>query len=103
MFGRNTLFGIVPQFGQPFADRAAERNLRQVILRHNVLGLHPRRRRLGIVVFEPAVGIGNLRTEIIIGHVGALRPGIGHVFYLFHIVAACQYRRGAREGRRHAR
>ena len=103
VFGRNTLFGVVPQFGQPFADRAAERNLRQVILRHDVLGLHPRRRRLRVVVFEPAVGIGNLRPEVIIGHVGALRPGIGHVFYLFHVAAACQYRRGAREGRRHAR
>ena len=98
VFGRDTLLGVIPQLGQPPADRVAERNLRQVILRHGILGLDPCRRRLRIVVFQPTVGIRDLRPEIVVHHVGALRLGVGHVFYLLHVVATCHHRRRPREG-----
>ena len=98
VFGRDALLGVIPQLGQPPADRVAERDLRQVILRHGILGLDPCRRRLRIVVFQPTVGIRDLRPEIVVHHVGALRLGVGHVFYLLHVVATCHHRRRPREG-----
>ena len=87
------LLGIVPQLGQPLADRPAERNLREIVLGHGVLGGDPGGRRFGIVVFEPPVGIGNLGTEIVVHHVAALGFGVRQVFDLFHVAATCRHRR----------
>ena len=48
---------------------------------------------LGIVVFEPTIRVGNLRTEIVVRHLAAFRHGVRLVFYLFHIAATRRYRR----------
>ena len=94
---RRPLLGIVPQFGQPLADRTAEGDLREVVLRHGILGRHPGSRRLRIVILEPAVGIGHLGAEIVVHDPAALGFGVGHPFYLLHVAAGCCKGRHARE------
>ena len=71
------LLGIVPQLGEPLADGSAEGYLREVVLRHGILGRNPGGRSLRIVVLEPAVGVGNLHAEIVVHHVAALGGRIG--------------------------
>ena len=98
VLARGALLGVVPHFGQPLADGPAERNLREVVLRHGVLGGDPRGRGLRVVVLEPAVGIGNLRAEIVVHHVAAHGLGVRLMFYLFHIAAACRRRCAEQKG-----
>ena len=95
------LLGIVPQLGQPVADRPAERNLREVVLRHGVLGLDPCGRGLRTVVLEPAVGVGHLHAEIVVRHRAPFGLGIGQMLYLFHvrISATCGSHGPQHEGR----
>ena len=61
----------------PAADLLAEGDLGQVIESDLVLGLHPFRRRLGLVVLEPAIRVGDFCAEIIIHHVALLGNAVG--------------------------
>ena len=85
-FRGGTLFGVVPQLGQTLFDGLAEGNLRQVVEGHFVFGLYPGGRRFGAVVLEPAVVVGNLCAEVVVGHVAALGFGVGQMFYFLHLI-----------------
>ncbi len=102
MLGGDALLGIVPQLGEPLADGPAKRNLRQIIVRHGVLGSDPGGRGLGIVVFEPTVGVGHDGAEIIVDHLAARGVGIGLMLDLFHLrTTCCNHRRAARKEHGH--
>ena len=83
MLGGDAPLGIVPQLGEPLADGPAERNLRQIIVRYGVLGSDPGGRGLGIVVFEPTVGVGHDGAEVVVDHLAARGVGIGPMLDLF--------------------
>ena len=87
---RRPLPGVVPQLGEPLTDGVAEGNLRQVVVRHGVFGLDPGGRGLREVVLEPAVGIGDLRAEVVVHDPAALGLGIGQEFDPLHIVTTCK-------------
>ena len=87
--GGNALLGVVPELGEALADGPAERNLREVVVRHGVLGGDPGGRSLRVVVLEPAVGVGHLRAEVVVDHLAARGVGIGLMLDLFHLRATC--------------
>ena len=96
------LFGIVPQLGQPLADRVAVGYLPQVVLRDGVLGLDPCGRGLRIVVLQPAVGVGDLGAEVVVHHLAARGFGVGKAFD-FHLVAFAACRQGGGAQRKEGR
>ncbi len=100
VFGGDALLGVVPQFGKPLADGLAERNLRQVVVRHGVLGLDPGCRGFRGVVLQPAVGVGHGGAEIVVDRLPALGVGVGQVLDRFHLCATgCEHRGTARQER----
>ena len=76
----STLLRVVPELSQALADLIAIGNLREVIEGHIVLCLDPLSGFGGVVVLQPAVGIGYLGAEIVIHNLTTLGSGIGFQF-----------------------
>ena len=76
----STLLRVVPELSQALADLIAIGNLREVIEGHIVLCLDPLGCFGGVVVLQPAVGIGYLGAEIVIHNLTTLGSGIGFQF-----------------------
>ena len=89
-FARNVVLGVVPQLGETAPDFVPVRNLCEVVLRHLVLGTHPRRGFGSVVILHPAVGILHPGAEIVV--YGGIHPCDGIIFHgnLFHFAAACR-------------
>ena len=64
---------VVPELRQPLADRLALRDLVEIAERQLVLGLDPGVRVGRVRVFQPAVGIGDLRAVIVVDLIDRLR------------------------------
>ncbi len=68
---------VVPQLREAGVYLRAIGNLRKIIERHLVLGRHPGCRFGGIVILQPAVGIGYRGAVIVVRHVDLRRLRIG--------------------------
>ena len=75
-----TLLRVVPELSQTLADLIAVGNLREIVERYLVLSLYPLGGFGGIVVLQPAIGIGHLSSEIVINNLTTLGCGIGFQF-----------------------
>ncbi len=68
--------GIIVDLGQASPDLLPERDLGQIIKGDLVLCFDPFRCRLGLIVLEPAVGIGDFGPKVVIHHVALRGYGI---------------------------
>ena len=75
-----TLLRVVPELSQTLADLIAVGNLREIVERNLVLSLYPLGGFGGVVVLQPAIGIGHLSSEIVINNLTTLGCGIGFQF-----------------------
>ena len=75
--GRRRVAGIIVDLGQSPPDPLPEGDLLKEGEGHGVLGLDPGFDLLGVVVLEPAVGVGDLGPEVIVDPVGLPGDRIG--------------------------
>ena len=61
---------VIPQFRQPFFDGCAFGNGGEKGVGDMIFRIHPGLGFLGIIVFQPAKGIGNFRAVVVVNLVG---------------------------------
>ena len=80
---RGAHFFIVEDLLVAVVDGAAERDAIEVAAGYGVLGFHPGARLFAAVVFEPPVGVGDIRSEVGVHHAVLARV---RVFEGLHVV-----------------
>ena len=89
---RRALLGVVQQVFQVLLHLLAVGNLRQELVGHRVLGLHPVGGLLGVVVLQPTVWVGHGHAEIVVHGVALLGFGILHLGNpVAFLVTGCQH------------
>lgn len=74
---RGAFLRVIPKLGKAISDAIAGRDSLKVLESDFVLGFDPGSRFGGVGVLEPAVGVFNLRTVIVVNLIDGMRLRVG--------------------------
>ena len=83
-------FGVVPQLGEALTNSVAEGYLVQIVERNMVLCRNPLGGGLRVIILEPAIGVGDNGTEVVVRYGVLLRCGVWEHADFHSTIASCQ-------------